>query len=147
MAASALRTVAPEADECLLRKGFQFGQDGGEKFRNCRMDMHRALYYRIRRLRIHDVQQDLKRLRRRRFRESQRPESVLFPHQQRFLMKPCVSPFSTARPTRFIGCFRSKRSAFRLPYFGVRHPASAQRRVCKQKRTSGFDLTHGDGLR
>ena len=44
---------------CLLSKGFQFGQDGGEKFRNRRMNMHCALYYRIRRLRIHDIQQNL----------------------------------------------------------------------------------------
>jgi len=43
------------ADYCLLRKGFQFGQDGGEIFRNRRMNMHCALYYCIRRLRIHDV--------------------------------------------------------------------------------------------
>src|SRR5437899_12595473 len=42
-----------------LRKRFQFGQDGGEVFRNRRMNMHCALYYRIRRLRIHDVQQDV----------------------------------------------------------------------------------------
>src|SRR5947208_2175403 len=43
----------------LLRKGFEFGQDGGEIFRDRRMNMHGALDYRIRRLRIHDVQQDL----------------------------------------------------------------------------------------
>ena len=42
-----------------LGKGFQFRQNGGEKFRNRRMNMHRALYNRIRRLRIHDVQQNL----------------------------------------------------------------------------------------
>jgi hypothetical protein len=44
---------------CSLRKGFEFGQNGGEKFRNRRMNMHCALYYRIRRLRIHDVQQNV----------------------------------------------------------------------------------------
>ena len=42
-----------------LGKGFQFGQNGGEKFRNRRMNMHCALYNRIRRLRIHGVQQNL----------------------------------------------------------------------------------------
>jgi len=40
-----------------LRDGFQFGQDDGEKFCNRWMDMHCALDERIRRLRIHDVQQ------------------------------------------------------------------------------------------
>src|SRR6266481_2802141 len=41
------------ADDRLLRKGFQFGQDSGEKFRNRRMNMHGPLDYRIRRLGIH----------------------------------------------------------------------------------------------
>src|SRR5712671_1613600 len=44
---------------CLLHKGFQLGQDGGEKFRDRRMNMHGALHDRIWRLRIHDVQQNL----------------------------------------------------------------------------------------
>ena len=42
-----------------LRDGFQFGQDDGEKFCNRWMDMHCALDERIRRLRIHDVQQNV----------------------------------------------------------------------------------------
>jgi len=43
----------------LLLKGLQFGQDGGEIFRNCRVNMHCALDYRVRRLRIHEVQQNV----------------------------------------------------------------------------------------
>src|SRR5215470_16971523 len=47
------------ADYCRLCKGFQFGQDGGEIFGNRRMNMHCALYYGIRCLRIHDVQENV----------------------------------------------------------------------------------------
>jgi NAD(P)-dependent dehydrogenase (short-subunit alcohol dehydrogenase family) len=48
-------SVASTADVWFLHKGFQFGQDGREKFCNRRMNMHCALYYRIRRFRIHRV--------------------------------------------------------------------------------------------
>ena len=49
----------PTADIWPLRKRFQFGQDGGEIFRNRRMDMHCTLYDRIWSLCIHDVQQNV----------------------------------------------------------------------------------------
>ena len=43
----------------LSRKRLQFGQDGGEIFRDCWMNVHCALDDRIWRLRIHDIQQNV----------------------------------------------------------------------------------------
>src|SRR5580658_4621990 len=52
-------SVVSAADDCLLLKGSQFGQGGGEKIRNRRMNTHCALYHRIGSLRGHEVQPDL----------------------------------------------------------------------------------------
>ena len=48
-------------------------------------------------------------------------------------MKPCVSPFSTARPTLVMG--RLPISAFRplLQNLGLGHPGAAQRRIDVQR--------------
>src|ERR1041384_1346350 len=43
----------------LLLKRFQLGQDGGQVFRNRRMNMHSTLDDRVWSLRVHDVQQNM----------------------------------------------------------------------------------------
>jgi hypothetical protein len=107
-----------------LGKGFQFGQNGGEKFRNRRMNMHCALYNRIRRLRIHDVQQNLDYF----IASDAKDRST----QNLFCLRINRDFNETLRLTFLNGpaysahrMFRSECSAPRLPYFIVRHAASA----------------------
>src|SRR4029077_5168640 len=116
---------------CSLRKGFQFGQNGWEKFRNRRMNMHCVLYNRIRRLRIHDVQQNVN------YFIASDPKNRGTNNMFCFGINRDFD--KTLRLTFLNGPahpahrkFRREGSAPRLPYFVVRHAASAERRICKQ---------------
>jgi hypothetical protein len=109
---------------CSLRKGFQFGQNSGEKFRNRRMNMHRPLDNRIRRLRIHDVQQNVN------YFIASGPKNRST--QNVFCFRINRDFDKTLRLTFLNGpahsahrMFRNECSAPRLSYFVVRHAASA----------------------
>jgi len=121
---SLARVVASAADYCLLRKGFQSRQDGGEKFRNRRMNMHCALYYRIRRLCIHDVQQDVND-----FiasgSKNRSTQNVFCVRIDRDFDETVGLTFLNRSAHLAHRMFHSECSAPGLPYFGVRHAASA----------------------
>jgi hypothetical protein len=93
--------------------------------------MHCALDYRIRRLRIHDVQQNVNN-----FIASganYRSTQNLFGCRiDRNFDETLGFTFLNGTAHSAHRMFRSERSAPRLPYFGVRHAASAERRICKQ---------------
>src|SRR5262249_10722156 len=119
--------VAKDEAPC-LRKGFQFGQDGGEIFRNRRMNMHCALYYGIRWRRIHDVQQNMDHF----IASSPKNRSAqnLFCFRiNRDFDEPLGLTFlnGTAHPAHRI--HRGEGGAPRLPYFGVSDAAAAQGRI------------------
>src|SRR6267143_1692784 len=117
-------SVASSADVWFLRKGFQFGQDGGEKFCNCRMNMHCALYDRIRRLRIHGVQQYVNDFiasgTKDRRTENLFCVSIHSDFDEAVSFSLLNSPAHSAHRM-----FRRECSTPRLPYFGVCHAASA----------------------
>ena len=56
-------------------------------------------------------------------------------------MSPCVSPFSTARPTRVIGRLATRRLAPALARLCLRHPGPAERRIDVQ-RVGGDAIAH-----
>jgi hypothetical protein len=115
----------------LLRQRLQFGQNGGEKFRNRRMNMHCALDYRVRRLRIHNVQQNVNY-----FIASgpkNRGTQNLFGFRiNRDLDETLCLTFLNGPAYSTHWVFGNECSAPRFPYFGVRHAAPAQGRVYKQ---------------
>ena len=93
--------------------------------------MHCELYYRIRRLRIHDVQQDVN------YFIASGPKNR---STQNLFCFPINTDFHETLGLTFLKgpaysdhrIFRNKRSAPRLSYFSVRHAASAERRICVQ---------------
>ena len=128
---SFVRIGSVAADYCCLYKGFQFGQDGGEKFCNRRMNMHGTLHYCIRRLCIHDVQQGVND-----FIASgpknRSTQNVLCFRINRDFDEPLRLTFLNSPAHSAHRMFRSECRPPGPPYFGVRHAASAQRRICKQ---------------
>ena len=116
----------------LLRKWLQFGENGGQIFRDRRMNMHCALDDRVRRLGIHDVQQNVNH-----FIAS---DSKNRSSQNLFRFRIDADFDETLCLTFFIGpahlthrIFRSEGTASGFPYFGVRHAASPQRRIDIQR--------------
>src|SRR6266567_3732856 len=117
---------------CLSRKRLQFGQDGGEIFRHRRMNMHSALADSVRRLCIHNIQQDVN------YFIASGPEDRST--QNLFCFRINTDFDETLCLTFFIGAAHAAHGIFRnqcttpgLPYFSVRHAASAQGRIYIQR--------------
>ncbi len=108
----------------LLRDGFQIGQDDGEKFCNRWMNMHGTLYDPIRRLRIHDVQQNVNH-----FiasgPENRRTQNVFGFRVDRDFHEPLSFSLLKSPAHSAHRKFRRECRASRLPYFGVRHATTA----------------------
>ena len=93
--------------------------------------MHGALYYRIRRLRIHDVQQNVNDFIASGPKNRSTQNVFCFRINRDFDETLCLT-FLNGPAHSAHRMFRSECRAPRLPYFGIRHAASAERRICKQ---------------
>ena len=119
---------ASEATVIILSSNVAYARDSSlDKtvgiFCNRRMNMHCALHYRIRRLRIHDVQQNVNYFIASDAKNRSTHNVFCFRINRDFDETLCLI-FLNGAAHSLIGKFRNGCSAARSPYFGVRHAAS-----------------------
>ena len=116
------------------------------QLRNRGMNVHRALDHGVRRLGVHHIEDASESLHRRRCPESRRPGSACVSRIDQIFMKPCVSPFSTARATLVIGRLPTSALPARLAHVRLRHARAAQRRIDVERVGGMRSLTRRGSL-